>query len=777
MEKLNKEQAKKTRKLHSKNSFSPIFLLGHPRSGTNYLKNLLAIHPNIHALTEPYSLHSSYFIEQDGRVWTEKDYNQSCFFEGLKSHPSLLALLKELQEFLVPSHTEINLIKETTFLLKLQWLRPHLEYIKIIFLIRSPYKVIDSFKKDNLYKKWGYDSRFNKMASQINSSLKYYKGLFNEVNQQSEVSKLMFLWIVKNFEAIKNIDQFKNIIVKYEKLITYTQSELMRIMDFTDLGFDHKQSSFIKESQEETRGINIYSSFRNKDRQLTEAAQYLTKDEVDEIERLLSYSERIAEEVGIDFTEVFYRKPKCITGQKDYLSIQNIDEQKEYSSEGCLLFIEEILDNLIKNSIKFEENYFSKFSITNAQFCSFLNASGIKNNQDQSYKYVNTFGERCRIRYVDGLYKAEKGFANNPCTYVNWYGCKAFCDWAGVQLPSKEIITKVVNAISFKNLDLTQINIGERIGKILSTEDLDYQEELLYFIGNIWKWTDAIDDEVTANEYGGAFNSSKYDWSVVDSKRHKRFGASSLGFHVLIPRDKIDKNIEKRRVEPHTEITQINELESILSQLEFSTVKNIFFDLDGTLHDFKIVARMAMSSVYDKIDNTYGIEVGDLQKVYGEIMEQVEKQAFSDGKKSYEYRKERFAKLLKHFSIENEGFVTELVELYGDIFESNLSIEGVTLDTLQSLSCDYKIFLITEGPLDAQLRTIKILDIEKFFQGIFTSGESGKIKETGELFDLARNKLNLQKNEVVIIGDSLARDIKGANIAGIQSILVKFFND
>lgn len=224
---------------------------------------------------------------------------------------------------------------------------------------------------------------------------------------------------------------------------------------------------------------------------------------------------------------------------------------------------------------------------------------------------------------------------------------------------------------------------------------------------------------------------------------------------------------------PKIDISNIQELPKLLSRDEFKKIKNIFFDLDGTLHDFRTPSRTAMNEVYEKIVEKFSLQKTELQKMYGEILAKAEKEAFRENKTSQNYRTERFAALLKHFSISDEQFVAELVKTYGDLFEKNLKIDDSTLESLKNLSSTYKLYLITEGPLDAQIRTIEKLGMKDLFAKIFTSGQYGEVKETGRLFDAAKDALKLSADDIVIVGDNPARDVRGANLAGIKSILAK----
>ena len=52
-----------------------------------------------------------------------------------------------------------------------------------------------------------------------------------------------------------------------------------------------------------------------------------------------------------------------------------------------------------------------------------------------------------------------------------------------------------------------------------------------------------------------------------------------------------------------------------------------------------------------------------------------------------------------------------------------------------------------------------------------TSEEAGKEKPDKKMFTLAMEKLNLFPEQIIMIGDSFQKDVKGAEAVGIHSIL------
>jgi putative hydrolase of the HAD superfamily len=77
---------------------------------------------------------------------------------------------------------------------------------------------------------------------------------------------------------------------------------------------------------------------------------------------------------------------------------------------------------------------------------------------------------------------------------------------------------------------------------------------------------------------------------------------------------------------------------------------------------------------------------------------------FSDGKTSFDYRRERFAALLAHFSI---AFMAQLLQFYEITLTACLEPKSGALGLLSTCKkLGKKTVVITEGPQDAQGRSI-----------------------------------------------------------------------
>jgi len=89
--------------------------------------------------------------------------------------------------------------------------------------------------------------------------------------------------------------------------------------------------------------------------------------------------------------------------------------------------------------------YLGIHPVTNAQYARFLSAVAIPGTKESTEveKWIQTYyvyDEGCHISYIDrrgDRYQACRGMADHPVVNVSWHGAQAYCDWAGVRLPSE----------------------------------------------------------------------------------------------------------------------------------------------------------------------------------------------------------------------------------------------------------------------------------------------------------------------------------------------------
>jgi serine/threonine-protein kinase len=86
-----------------------------------------------------------------------------------------------------------------------------------------------------------------------------------------------------------------------------------------------------------------------------------------------------------------------------------------------------------QHTVYLDAYWIDQTEVTSAMCAAFLNQKGNQTEAGSSWYYY-TYGKMVQ---VNGIWKTTPGFDQHPETGMNWFGAKAYCAWAGRQLPSE----------------------------------------------------------------------------------------------------------------------------------------------------------------------------------------------------------------------------------------------------------------------------------------------------------------------------------------------------
>jgi putative hydrolase of the HAD superfamily len=197
----------------------------------------------------------------------------------------------------------------------------------------------------------------------------------------------------------------------------------------------------------------------------------------------------------------------------------------------------------------------------------------------------------------------------------------------------------------------------------------------------------------------------------------------------------------------------------------------IAFDLDGTLHDFERASGQAADAVFREIERRSGIGIDDLGDAYSAILSAAQQERFVRSKTSREYRGERFAALLAELDQPSDR-LDRLLDIYDEALGEALELKpGARQALIDAKRARLSVMVISEGPQDAQARTIDRLGIAPSIDLLVTSAAEG-VSKTDGLFERALERARCSRDEIVYVGDSIDRDIVPASALGIASVYV-----
>jgi len=125
---------------------------------------------------------------------------------------------------------------------------------------------------------------------------------------------------------------------------------------------------------------------------------------------------------------------------------------------------------------------------------------------------------------------------------------------------------------------------------------------------------------------------------------------------------------------------------------------------------------------------------------------------------------------LKEFKINDKAFAGVLSEMFRRERRKRHLLYPETIEVLDNLASEFQLGLITNGPPDLQWEKINGGKLAKYFEHIIISGEVNFGKPGKEIFKIALDKFKVTKEEVIMIGDSIDRDIEGAKASGIKAV-------
>ena len=190
----------------------------------------------------------------------------------------------------------------------------------------------------------------------------------------------------------------------------------------------------------------------------------------------------------------------------------------------------------------------------------------------------------------------------------------------------------------------------------------------------------------------------------------------------------------------------------------------LLFDADDTLFDFQNGAVRAFEIMCHTCEITYTPET---YRLYHEI-NKVLWAAFDRGEVTKEFvTLERYVRFLRALQLNRDPAQCNHVYLtaLGEGFFPLPHAEEVCRTLAER---GHRLYIVTNGVASVQKNRLKLCSFGHLFQQLFISEEAGASKPDKAYFDHVRSQLpEFTAENALVIGDSLATDIRGANNAGL----------
>jgi YjjG family noncanonical pyrimidine nucleotidase len=204
-------------------------------------------------------------------------------------------------------------------------------------------------------------------------------------------------------------------------------------------------------------------------------------------------------------------------------------------------------------------------------------------------------------------------------------------------------------------------------------------------------------------------------------------------------------------------------------------IKLVLVDVDNTLLDFDEYVKYAMRTGFEK----FGYKKYE-DWMYDEfcVINKRFWTAYEQNELTYDQLlNNRWNTVFEKLGIVGDGVAFEKF-FKGTLFNNAILIDGA-INALKYLSGKYVVCTATNGPTLQQKNRLAISGIDKFMTFNFISEEMGVQKPKREFFELALDTVNrylkergekeIDKSEVIMIGDSLSSDINGAKNSEMQT--------
>ncbi len=195
----------------------------------------------------------------------------------------------------------------------------------------------------------------------------------------------------------------------------------------------------------------------------------------------------------------------------------------------------------------------------------------------------------------------------------------------------------------------------------------------------------------------------------------------------------------------------------------------ILFDMDNTIFDFDEDERSSLIKTFKQFDIP---ATNETLTGYSQINDALWKR-FEKGEITKEdIKNTRFKTFLEKFGFVCDATPGQINDCYAEnLAHSGNLIEGAMELCIKLKSYGYKLYIVTNGLERTQLFRINKTGIDKIADAIFISETIGYQKPLPQFFEYVfENIEEKNKEKIILIGDSLTSDIKGALNAGIDCI-------
>ena len=200
-------------------------------------------------------------------------------------------------------------------------------------------------------------------------------------------------------------------------------------------------------------------------------------------------------------------------------------------------------------------------------------------------------------------------------------------------------------------------------------------------------------------------------------------------------------------------------------------INAVVFDLDNTLYDYDKCNLIAEERLFCLIAEEFDISKAQAQNLLKTAKLNIKYQLDEDVAASHN-RLLYMQNICEQIGKNPLHYAMQFYNCYWDTMLENMELFDYVLPFVSELRAKgIKIGILTDLTAHIQYRKIKKLGLADYIDYLVTSEEAGAEKPSMRMFDRITDKLGLEPNEILMIGDSQKKDIEGAKNCGMQAML------
>lgn len=199
----------------------------------------------------------------------------------------------------------------------------------------------------------------------------------------------------------------------------------------------------------------------------------------------------------------------------------------------------------------------------------------------------------------------------------------------------------------------------------------------------------------------------------------------------------------------------------------------IFFDIDGTLLNFKAAERAGVMATYEAYGQRLEMDARAFYEAWCRVGER-HFNAYLQGKKSFlEQQRDRTRELFRlGLGRQADDQALLIFQYYLTAFRSRWAPYDDVLPCLQQLRGRYRLGIISNGDREQQLAKLRVMGIAGDFEMIVTPSDAGVAKPDPGIFSQAVQVAGLAYQDCVYVGDNYHQDVLPSRDLGMVAIWI-----